>query len=197
MKKAILTPALIVLAVCLGILPVAAYEAPVITLERVEVANFQEFFAKPRVGYKSEAEPGKDIASGAIMNTAFVFGIKNAAKEPVMLEELTFSVTFDGIEVNTPMVYENSWIPAGKTNQLRVIATNETVPTIGSLSVASEKAMKVKEMQTTAGALVKKWWDTIGDFAFPVGVVNGMATFKNEKGEPKRVSFSGEWPAKK
>jgi hypothetical protein len=197
MKKAILTPALIVLAVCFVTFPVAAFEAPVITLERVEVANIQEFFAKPRVGYKSEAEPGKDIAAGAIMNTAYVFGIKNPAKEPVMLEEMTFSVAFDGIEVNTPMVYEQSWIPAGKTNQVRVIATNETLPTIGSLSVASEKAMKVKAMQTTAAALVKKWWDTIGDFAFPISVINGVATFKNEKGEQKKVSFSGEWPAKK
>ncbi len=197
MKKAIIMPALIVLAVCLATFPSAAFEPPVITLERVEVANIQEFFAKPRVGYKSEGEPGKDIAAGAILNTAYVFGIKNPDKIPLLLEELTFSVAFDGIEVNTPMVYEHSWIPAGKTNQLRVIATNETLPTIGSLSVASEKAMKVKEMKTTPAALVKKWWDNVGDFSFPVSVINGVATFKNEKGEEKKVTFSGEWGAKK
>ena len=40
-----------------------AFEAPVITLERVEVASIQPYFVKPRVEYKNEKEPGKDLAS--------------------------------------------------------------------------------------------------------------------------------------
>ena len=50
-----------------------AFEAPVITLERVEVASIQPYFFKPRVGYKSEKEPGKDLAAGAILNHGVCF----------------------------------------------------------------------------------------------------------------------------
>jgi hypothetical protein len=42
--------------------------------------------------------------------------------------------------------------------------------------------------------LVKKWWDTIGDFKFPIDVKYGMALFTDKKGEETRVQFSGKWP---
>ncbi len=91
-----------------------AFEAPVITLDRIEVASIQPFFVKPRVDYKDEKEPGKVLAAGAILNMAYIFNIKNPNKTPVMLDELTFSTAFDGFEVNTAFSYDDSWIPAGK-----------------------------------------------------------------------------------
>jgi len=173
--------------------PVLAFQAPVITLDRVEVAAIQPFFAKPRVGYKDEKEPGKVESVGSILNLAYVLNIKNPNKEPVMLDEATFTTTFEGIEVNTAMVYEDAWIPGGKTNQLRVVVTNEALPTILALSVGSEAAEILKEMKTSPGAIAKKWWDTIGDFTFPIEVTGGSATFKDEKGKTMTVSFSGKW----
>ena len=130
-----------------AVLPAMALEAPVITLDRVEVASIQPFFVKPRVGYKDEKEPGKDLAAGGILNLAYVFNIKNPNKGPVMLDELTFTTAFDGFEVNTAIAYEDSWIPGGKTNQLRVVVTNETLPTIGSLSVGAENVARIQEMK--------------------------------------------------
>lgn len=173
-----------------------AFEAPVITLDRVEVASIQPFFVKPRIGYKNEKEPGKELPSGAILNMAYIFDIKNPNKTPVMLDELTFTTAFEGFEVNTAFSYENSWIPAGKTNQLKVVTTNETLPTITSLMVAAENVQKLQEKKLAAGAIVKKWWENVGDFSFPIEVTAGTALFKDEKGKELRVTFTGKWPKK-
>lgn len=179
-----------------AVLPAMALEAPVITLERVEVASIQPFFVKPRVGYKDEKEPGKDLAAGGILNLAYVLNIKNPNKGPVMLDELTFTTAFDGFDVNTAIAYEDSWIPGGKTNQLRVVVTNETLPTIGSLSVGTENVARIQEMKVTAAALVQKWWESVGDFAFPISVTGGTALFKDEKGKEIQATFKGDWPKK-
>jgi hypothetical protein len=173
-----------------------AFEAPVVTLDRVEVASIQPFFVKPRVEYKNEKEPGKELPAGGILNMAYIFNIKNPNKTPVMLDELTFSTAFEGFEINTAFSYENSWIPGGKTNQLKVVTTNETLPTITSLMVGAENAQKIQEQKTSAGALVKKWWETVGDFSFPIEVTAGTALFKDEKGKELRVTFSGKFPKK-
>jgi len=173
-----------------------AFEAPVITLDRIEVASIQPFFVKPRVEYKNEKEPGKELPAGAILNMAYIFDIKNPNKFPVMLDELTFSTAFEGFEINTAFSYEDSWIPGGKTNQLKVVTTNETLPTITSLMVVSENVQKIQELKTSAGALAKKWWENVGDFSFPIEVTAGTALFKDEKGKELRVTFTGKWPKK-
>jgi hypothetical protein len=181
-----------------AVLPVMALEAPIITLERVEVASIQPFYVKPRIGYKSEKEPGKEETYGfsSTLSLAYVFNIKNPNKQSLMLDELQFTTSFDGFDVNTAMSYEDSWIPPGKTNQLRVVVANEAFPTIVSLSVGAEWVDKIKEMKTSAGALVGKWWKEISDFSFPIGVTNGTAVFKDEKGKEIQANFKGDWPKK-
>jgi hypothetical protein len=195
MKKAVTIIVAIVAAFGFTILPAMAQQ-PVITLERVEVAAIQPFFMKPRVDFKNEKETGKDLAVGAMLNLGYVLQIKNPGKAPIMLDELSFTTSFDGFEVSTPMVYDDQWIPAGKTNELRVVVTSETLPTVGNLSVGTGNVARMQEMKTTAGALVKKWWETVGDFTFPIEVTNGTAVFKDEKGKETRVTFSGKWPKK-
>ncbi|MGD9817322.1 MAG: hypothetical protein AB7V04_01345 [Desulfomonilaceae bacterium] len=178
------------------LVPVFALEAPVVTLERVDVASIQPFFVKPRIEFKNEKEPGKEIAAGSILNLAYIFNVKNPNKEALMLDEMAFTTLFEGFEVNTAFYYEDAWIPAGKTNQVRVVVTNETLPTIGSLSVGAGNVEKLKEMKVSAGAIVKKWWETIGDFSFPVEVVGGTALFKTEKGDEIRSVFVGKFERK-
>ncbi len=195
MKKAVTIIVAIVAALGFTILPAMAQQ-PVVTLERVEVAAIQPFFMKPRVDFKDAKDTGKDLAVGAMLNLAYILNIKNPGKAPVMLDELTFTTSFDGFEVSTPMVYENQWIPPGKTNELRVVVASETMPTASNLMVGAGNVARMQEMKTTAGALVKKWWETVGDFAFPIDVTNGTALFKDEKGKEIRVTFTGKWPKK-
>ncbi|MBM3300365.1 MAG: hypothetical protein FJY85_10460 [Deltaproteobacteria bacterium] len=180
------------------VLPAVALEPPVITLERVDVASIQPFFVKPRIGYKDEKDPGKEMTYGysSTLNVAYIFDIKNPNKEALMLDELQFTANFEGFDVNTVLMYEDSWIPGGKTDQVRVIVSNEAFPMIVSLSVGAEFAEKIKEMNTNPGALVKKWFDTISDFSFPISVTNGTALFKDEKGKEIQSTFSATWHKK-
>jgi hypothetical protein len=191
---------LVTLLVLFGftVLPAMALDAPIVTLERIEVASIQPFFVKPRIGYKSEQEPGKEETYGysSTLNLAYIFNIKNPNKQPVMLDEIQYTAEFEGFEVNTALAYEDAWIPAGKTNQLRVVSTTEAFPTIVSLMVGAQNAARVQEMKTNAGALVKKWFDTVSDFSFPIGVTNGTALFKDEKGKEMRSTFSATWGKK-
>ncbi len=196
MKKVAFGAVICLIAITFMLGPVFALEAPVITLDRVDVASIQPFFVKPRVGYKDENEKGSVLAAGAILNLAYIFNVKNPNKEPLMLDEMTFTTLFEGFEVNTALYYEDQWIPAGKTNQVRVVVTNETLPTIGSLSVGAGNVEKLKEMKVSAGAIVKKWWENIGDFTFPVEVVGGTALFKTEKGKEIRSVFVGKFEKK-
>jgi hypothetical protein len=199
MNKAlqIFTVALITLAFMA--IPALALEPPKITLERVDVATIQPFFITPKIKVPDKKNPKKKVEKvgkygySSTMNTAYILNIMNPNKVPVMLDELTFTIAFDGFDVNTVTSYEDSWIPGGKTNQLRVIATNEAFPTIVSLMVGAGHVERAKKMKTSAGALVGKWFKTISDFSFPIDVKNGMAVFTTEDGKTIRVPFTGKW----
>jgi hypothetical protein len=182
--------------------PVLAAEAPVVTLDRVEVQSIQPFYMAPKISVPSKEDPKKmeekkmSVGYSSTMTVGYVIDIKNPGKEPVMLDELSFTTKFEGFETNTVTSYEDSWIPGGKTNQLRVVAVYEAHPAVLSLMVGSENAEKMQKMKTTAGALVKKWFGQIADFSFPIEISNGTAVFKDAKGKTIRVSFSGNWGKK-
>ncbi len=196
MKKAtILVFALLVLF-AFTVIPVAAFKAPDITLERVEVASIQPFYVKPKVK-EGDKEVVKTYGYSATMNVAYILNIKNPNKEPIMLDELSFTTAFDGFDVNTVTAYEDMWIPAGKNNHLRVIATNEALPTIVSLSVGAMNVKRIQDMKSSAGKLVSKWWNSIADFSFPIEIVNGTAVFVDEKGDEVRGTFTGKFGGEK
>jgi hypothetical protein len=183
---------------CSGIAALAL-DPPKIALERVEVASIQPFYVKPKVMMPSKDDPSKKeekegtYGYSSTLNVAYILNITNPNKEPIMLDEISFTTMFDGFEVNTVTAYEDAWIPGGKKNQLRVIATNEAFPTIVSLSLGAANVERIKELKTSAGALVGKWWTAISDFSFPIEVVNGTAVFKDEKGNVIRATFNGKF----
>lgn len=178
-----------------AVAPALAVDPPKVTLDRVEVASIQEYF---QTAAKTKDKEGKEktVKVGAIINTAYIFNIENPNKEPVMLDEFTFTIAFEGFEVNTVTSYEDAWIPGGKTNQLRVIATNEARPTMLSLLVGADNVEKLKEMGVKAPDLVAKWWMNISDFSFPIEIVNGTAVFKTEDGKTLRSTYTGTFGGK-
>lgn len=200
MKKVLTILTVFSVTMAFAALCAIAAEKPVITLERVEVASIQPFFVKPKVMMPSKDDPAKKeekegtYGYSSTLNIACILNIKNPGKTPLLLDEIQFTLSFDGFDVNTVTAYEDSWIPGGKTNQLRVIATNEAFTTVVSLSVGAENVQRVQEMKTSAGALVSKWWNDIPDFSFPVGV-NGTATFVDDKGKSLQVPFTGKFGA--
>jgi hypothetical protein len=66
-----------------------------------------------------------------------------------------------------------------------------------SLLVGADNVEKLKEMDTKAPAIVKKWWENIADFAFEIEVVNGTAEFKTPEGKTLRSAFTGKFGGKK
>lgn len=172
---------------------------PVVKLDRVEINHIQPFFIAPRIDFKDCNNPGKVGGYGytSTLSLAYVFKIHNPNPFPVMLDELTFTAAFEDFDVNMPTAYEDQWIPPGKTNELRVVAVQEAQATIASLSVGGMAAERIKKMGVKQPDLVKKWWNTIGDMAFPIQVKNGTAMFQTPDGKTVQSTFQGVFPQPK
>lgn len=172
---------------------------PVVKLDRVEVNHIQPFFIAPRIDYKDPQNPGKVGGYGytSTMSLAYVFHIQNPNSFPVMLDELRFTAAFEGFDVNMPTAYEDQWIPPGKTNELRVVVVQEAQATIASLMVGGMAAQRIKKMGVKQADLVKKWWDTVGDLAFPIQVKNGVAVFQTPDGKTIQSTFQDVFPKAK
>ena len=167
---------LIVLAFFSGCatMPTASnFMAPKVTLSYVEVPYYTGYWY-----YAKKTEPTKGTAGdyGAPMMLAFIFQIENPNPYPVKMEELKFTVLFDDFEVNTVGSTEAQWIPAGKTNQLRVPAMFDTRQTL--LTLLLPGAMKLKEKGISPWDALEKWWTGAPDASFPIGVSGGAAVFK-------------------
>ena len=158
----------------------AKMKAPVVTLETVEIAHIWPY----------------DPKTVSVMDLAFIFAIQNPNRADIKLEDLTFTMAFDGFDLDMPMVYEDSWIPGKKTNYLRVHATFDTKGAFLVMMVPSLNVDRWKKMGAKPKDLIKKWWTAIvvGDFAFPIEVKYGAATFVDKKGKEIRAHFSGKWP---
>ncbi|MFO7668009.1 MAG: hypothetical protein R6V76_15460, partial [Desulfobacterales bacterium] len=150
-----------------------SFKTPVVTLNRVEVAHYWGYWF---YGAKTEVTKGKPGNNGAPLDLNFVFDIENPNPYPVALENFNFTVAFEDFELNSVGSQEVMWIPAGKTNQLRVSAMFDVWQSFLSLGVAS--GLKLQEKKLTAYDMLEKWWTTIPDFAFPVNVREGSAVFR-------------------
>ena len=164
------------------------FKPPVVTLNRVEVAHYWGYWF---YGGKVEATKGKAGNNGAPLDLNFVFDIKNPNPYPVALESLNFTVAFEDFDLNTVGSQEVMWIPAGKTNQLRVSAMFDVWQSFLSLGVTG--GFKLQEKGIAVYDQLEKWWTDIPDFSFPVQVKEGSAVFK--AGKVTEVSpFSGTYP---
>jgi hypothetical protein len=173
-----------------------AFKAPEIKLDAVDPILVQEFFVKPRLGYKSEQEPGKEAPFGSTMLAALIFDINNPNKTPVMLDEMQFVVNFDGIPVNTAMAKERMWIPGGKSNQLRVTFALDAFGVATSLALSAANVQLLESKGIKPAEIIKKWWTTLPEAGFPVTLTQGQALFKDEKGKEVTAIFQAAWPKK-
>jgi hypothetical protein len=166
----------------------ANFKNPVVTLSHVEVPYYTGYYY---FGNKVKPTKGKPGNYGAPMMMAFVFDIQNPNEYAVQVDGFKFSILFDDFEVNTVNSPETMWIPAGKTNQVRVPAIFDTRQTL--LTLLLPGAMKLKEKKVSPWAVLEKWWTGAPDFAFPVSVKEGAAIFKAD-GLVKVVAFEAKFP---
>jgi len=120
-----------------------------------------------------------------------VFDIQNPNHFPIMLESFKFACVIDGYEINSGYSTEAMWVPAGKTNQLRVEVLFDPRGTMLSLGVVAGQQLAAKG-QTLWGQL-EKIWTKAPDFSFKVGVTQGAAVFKAD-GLTRVVGFEATYP---
>jgi len=164
------------------------FKAPMVTLDSMEVAHA---FGYWYFSNKVEPTKGKPDNVGAPLDLAFIFNVENPNAYPVKMESLKFTVAFEEFDLNTVSSTDTMWIPAGKTNQIRVHAHFDVRQSLLSLLVTG--GFKLQEKGTNAWAQLEQWWTGIPEYSVPVHVNAGSAVFQAD-GLTKVVTFTATFP---
>ena len=188
-----LSMAALLLAGCAGMQKASEsnFKTPEVTLSHAEVPSYFGYWfydAKVQPSLPANAKPGNN---GAPLMYAFILNIKNPNEFPVLMDNLKFTVALEGFDLNTVSSQEQTWIPAGKTTQLRVPCVLGMAEASGAISVAGFS--KLKEKNLKAWDLIEKWWTKAPDFSFPVEVREGSAVFKAD-GITMVAAFKAQYP---
>jgi hypothetical protein len=167
------------------------FKTPQVTLNRAEVPSYFGYWFynnKVQPTNPADAKPGNN---GSPLIYAFIFDIKNPNDFPVLMDNLKFTVALEGFELNTVGSQDETWVPAGKTTQLRVPCVLGQFEAFMSLGVVG--GMTLKEKNLKPWDLIEKWWTKAPDFSFPVEVRDGSAVFKAD-GVTKVAGFKAKYP---
>jgi len=164
------------------------FKSPTVTLSHVEL---EHYFGWWFYGAKVKPTKGKAGNNGAPLDYAFIFEITNPNNYPVMLDGFSFSVALEEFGLNRAMSPETMWIPAGKTNQIRVHAVFGVRAAQMSLLVTG--GFKLKEKGVSFWDQLEKWWTGAPNFSFPLNVNEGSAVFRAD-GVTRVVPFNATFP---
>ena len=164
------------------------FKDPVITLSHVELQKYWGWWF-----FTAKTKPAKGTPGnyGAPIVLAYVWEIENPNNYPVLMEEFKFTVAFEDFDLNTVLLADPMWIPAGKTNTYRALSIGDAREAQLSLLVAS--GLKLKEKGMSFWDALEKFWTGIPDFSFPVHANQGSAIFTAD-GVTKGVSFNASFP---
>jgi len=164
------------------------FKTPVVTLDSMEVAHA---FGYWYFSNKVEPTKGKPDNVGAPLDLAFIFNVQNPNEYPVKMDSLKFTVAFEEFDLNTVGSTDTMWIPAGKTNQVRVHAHFDVRQSLLSLLVTG--GFQLQEKGTNAWDQLEKWWTGIPEYSVPVHVKAGAAVFQAD-GLTKVATFEATFP---
>jgi hypothetical protein len=169
-----------------GLLPTEEAGKPKVTLERVELVRLA---------------PWVDLPAPTIMALAYVFNVDNPSSYTIKLENFKYAVSFEApgtkeyMTLSTATTYDNIYFGPKTVSQYRVV---DFLDSRGiQLALLLPNRTKVEALKLVPNDLAKKWFTTIGDFAFGIKVGEGMAVFSSEgaKGD-FFVPFEGTFPKK-
>ncbi|MEW6674077.1 MAG: LEA type 2 family protein [Thermodesulfobacteriota bacterium] len=164
------------------------FKTPAVTLDSMEVAHAFGYWYYAKAVAPTKGTPD-DV--GAPLDLAFTFNLENPNDFAIKLENLKFTVAFENFDLNTVSTDAVQWIPAGKTNQVRVHAHFDVRQSLLSLLVTG--GFQLKEQDTNAWAALEKWWNGIPNYEVKVHVKEGSAIFKAD-GITKVSSFKATFP---
>jgi len=164
------------------------FKLPLIGLDHVVISYYTGFYY-----FSSEVTPtrGKADNYGAPLLMTFVYKVYNPNPYPVMLDGFSFTVKFEDFTVNNVISPEAMWIPAGRTNLLRVPAMFDARQTL--LALILPEAMKLNNKKISPWDILEKWWNGAPDFAYKISVTEGSAVFRADS-VIRAVPFAARYP---
>lgn len=165
------------------------FKTPAVKLVSFEVPQYDGYWY-----YAKAVTPTKGTGDdrGAPLPMSFLFSIENPNPYPVLLEGITYTVAFDNdFEVMTTNNNDSYWIPAGKTDQVRL----NTLVTARSALVALllPNAPLLKSKGWDAWQTLERWWKDVPNGITPVTVKNASFTFVAD-GVTKVVPVQAKYP---
>ncbi len=147
--------------------------APKVTLESFMVPQYDGYWY---ISKKTKPTKGGAGNRGAFLPMSFVFKITNPNSYPINLEEIKYSVVFDkDFVMMTTADQMSNWIPAGKSDEVRV-TTMITVRSAMLGLVLANKMELVKRKWEMWGTL-EKWWKGVPEGTTPVTLTECGFTF--------------------
>jgi len=165
------------------------FKEPLVKLVSFEVPQYDGFWY-----YAKAVKPTKGSGDdrGAPLPMSFLFNVENPNPFPVLLEGITYTVAFDNdFEVMTTNDNDSHWIPAGKTDQVRL----NTMITVRSalLALLLPNAPLLKAKGWDAFDTLERWWTDVPNGKTPVTVKNASFTFTAD-GVTKVIPVLAKFP---
>jgi len=164
------------------------FKDPLIGLDHVEISYYAGYYY-----FSNEVTPtrGKADDYGAPLLMTFVYKIHNPNLYSIMLDGFSFAVKFESFKVNNVIFPVDMWIPAGKTNLLRVPAMFDTRQAL--LALIMPEAAKLNDKKMSPLDVLEKWWTGAPDFSYPISVTEGSAVFRAGY-VTRAVPFAAKYP---
>ncbi|PKN62964.1 MAG: hypothetical protein CVU57_21655 [Deltaproteobacteria bacterium HGW-Deltaproteobacteria-15] len=166
-----------------------SFKSPVVKLASFEVPQYDGFWY-----YAKAVAPTKGAGDdrGAPLPMSFLFEIQNPNPFPVMLEGVTYTVAFDNdFELITTNNNDSYWIPAGKTDQVRLTTMITVRSALTALLLANAPLLKNKGWE--AFPTLERWWKDVPMGTTSVSVKNASFTFVAD-GVTKVVPVQAKFP---
>ena len=147
--------------------------APKIALESFSVPFYDGYWY---ISGKTKATKGDAGNRGAFLPMSFVFKITNPNSYHINLEEIKYSVVFDkDFVMMTAADQMSNWIPAGKSDEVRVTTMITVRSALVGLLLANKMEL-VKRKWEMWGTL-EKWWKGVPEGTTPVTLTECGFTF--------------------
>jgi hypothetical protein len=167
----------------------ANFKAPVIKLDSFEVPQYDGWWYYAKAVAPTKGEAGDH---GAPLPMSFLFSVQNPNPYPVLLEGVKFTVVFDKeFEFVTVHSTDSNWIPANKTDQVRV--STMIMPRQAVMTLLVVSGYKLKEKGWSPWEALERWWKGVPEYTVPVTVKEGAFMFKAD-GLVKVLPFEATFP---
>jgi hypothetical protein len=165
------------------------FKAPVVKLASFEVPQYDSYWYFSKAVAPTRGEVGD---RGAPLPMSFLLEIHNPNPFPILLESVTYTVAFDNdFEVMTTNSNDSNWIPAEKTDQVRLNTMVTVQSALTTLLLPNAPAMKKKGWDTWQ--TLERWWKDVPMGKTPVSVKNASFSFSAD-GVSKVIPFQAQFP---